>query len=241
MIRFRLRTGPSALFGALFVLALIALLPLRLALGAFDLASTGFAAREVTGSLWSGTLREAQLGSIALGDVDAGLSPWPLLIGRARFAVAGRGTGGARGLHGAIVLSRHSMGIDSMTATVPVGNAFAPLPIGAVDLDAVAVDFVEGRCARAEGRVKILLNGDIAGTTVGQGLSGAARCDAGALLLPLASQAGTERIALRIWASGRFRAELTVVPSDAAAAQKLERSGFQPMPNGHLLAVEGKF
>ncbi|MCP4027268.1 MAG: type II secretion system protein N, partial [Sphingomonas sp.] len=71
----RLRTGPAALFSAIFVLALILLLPLRFALGWFDLDRTGFAARAASGSVWGGSLREAQLGSIALGDVDAALSP----------------------------------------------------------------------------------------------------------------------------------------------------------------------
>ncbi len=237
----RLRTGPAALFGAIFVLALILLLPLRFALAWFDLDGTGFAAREASGSVWAGSLREAQLGSIALGDVDAALSPWALLAGRARLALEGHPSGTGRALHGAVSVSRHSVGIEQMTAGVPVGDAFAPLPITAIDLDDVSVRFVDGRCERAEGRVKATLGGDIAGITLGQGLAGAARCDAGALLLPLVSQAGTEQVTVRLWDSGRFRAEFLAKPSDAAAAQKLERSGFQHMPNGYLLAVEGKF
>jgi general secretion pathway protein N len=241
MIRFRLKTGPVAMFGAVFVLALIALMPMRLVLGWFDLDRTGFAARAATGTIWSGSLHEGQLGSIALGDVDAGLSPWPLFVGRARLDIVGHMTGATRALQGAISVSRHSIGIDDMTGTLPVGDAFAPLPISGVDLDAVSVRFVNGHCDRAEGRVKATLGGDIGGITLGQGLTGAARCEAGALLLPLVSQAGTEQMAVRLWDSGRFRAEFLVKPSDAAAAQNLERGGFQRMPNGHLLAVEGKF
>lgn len=241
MSRLRLRPGAVAIFGAVFLLALIAVLPMRLVLGWFDLDRVGFAARAVRGSLWSGTLYEAQLGSIALGDVDAGLSPWPLFVGRARLDIVGRMAGATRALHGAISVSRHSIGIDDMTGTLPVGDAFAPLPISAIDLDTVSVRFVGGRCERAEGRVKATLGGDIGGIVLGQGLAGAARCDAGALLLPLVSQAGTEQMTVRLWESGRFRAEFLARPSDAAAAQNLERSGFQRMPNGHLLAVEGKF
>ncbi|MEG3175017.1 type II secretion system protein N [Sphingomonas sp. RB3P16] len=240
MTRFRLRTGPVALFGAIFVVALLVLLPLRLVLGWFDLERTKLAAREVTGSVWFGGVREAQVGGIALGDLAAHLSPWPLLVGRARIELD-TPTDANRALHGAISASRHSVGLDDMTARLPTGDVFAPLPVSGLDLDAVSVRFDDGNCTKAEGRVKATLSGDIGGITLGQGLSGAARCDAGALLLPLASQAGTEQVALRLWNTGRFRADLTIKPTDPAAAQKLELSGFQPTPSGHRLSIDGRF
>lgn len=241
MTRLRLNTGPVALFGAVFIAALLVLLPLRLVLGWLDLDGSHVAAREATGSVWFGGLREAQVGSIAHGDLRAGLSPWPLFVGRARVDLASPATGATRAVHGAISVSRHAVGLDDMTASLPAGDVFAPLPVSGVDLDAVTVHFVDGKCESAAGRVKATLGADIAGISLGQGLAGAARCDAGALLLPLASQAGTEQIALRLWLSGRFRADLTVKPSDPTAAQKLELSGFQPTPSGHRLTIDGKF
>jgi general secretion pathway protein N len=241
MRRFRLKTGPVALFGAVFVVALLVLLPLRLVLGWFDLDRTRLAAREAPGSVWFGGLREAQVGSIALGDLDAGLSPWPLLVGRARIDLASVTASPTRALHGAISASRHSVGLDDMTASLPAGDAFAPLPVSGLDLDSVSVHFVDGKCDKAEGRVKATLGGDIGGVSLGQGLSGDARCDAGALLLPLASQAGTEQVALRLSNNGRFQADLTIKPSDSSAAQKLELSGFRATPAGHRLTIEGKF
>ena len=243
MTRFRLKTGPVALFGAVFVVALLVLLPLRFVLGAFELEQSRVAAREASGSVWFGHLREAQVGSIALGDLSASLSPWALLAGRARVDLASPATGAdaTRAIHGAISVSRHGVGLDDMTASVPAGAVFAPLPVSGIDLDAVTVHFVNGTCESAEGRVKATLGADIAGISLGQGLTGTARCDAGALLLPLASQAGTEQIALRLWLNGRFRADLTVKPSDPSAAQKLELSGFQPSPSGHRLSIDGKF
>lgn len=241
MTRFRLRTGPIALFGAVFAAALIVLLPLRLVLGWFDLDRTGLAAREATGSVWFGHLREAQLGRIALGDLRAGVSPWPLLVGRARVDLATTEERSLRTLTGAISVSRHSVGVDDMTASLAVADAFAPLPVSAVDLDQVSVRFIDGRCETATGRVKATLGGDIAGISLGQGLSGTARCDAGALLLPLVSQPGTEQVALRLYNSGRFRADLMITPTDPAAAQKLELGGFRPTAKGHLLTIDGKF
>ena len=62
-----------------------ALLPLRLAIGWLGLDARGFAAREAIGSLWLGGVREAEFGPVPVGDVDARLATWPLLIGRARI------------------------------------------------------------------------------------------------------------------------------------------------------------
>jgi general secretion pathway protein N len=244
MTRFRLRTGPLALFGAVFVAALILLLPLRLVLGWFDLASTRVAAREATGSVWFGGVREAQVGQIALGDLDARLSPFALALGRARIALAGQavpgGDSAARAIRGAVSVSRHAVGIDDMSASLPAGNVFAPLPVTGLDLDDVSVRYRDGNCDKAEGRVKAVLGGDLGGITLGQGLSGSVRCDAGALLLPLASQAGSERVDLRLWQDGRFVAQLIVRPSDPTVAQKLELSGFRPSSKGHILTIDGK-
>ena len=241
MNRIRLTTGPAAIFGAMFVVALIVLLPLRLAMGWFDLGDTGLTAREVRGSIWSGSLREASFGGVALGDLHAGLSPFPLLVGRARIDLAGQSAGPARPFRGAISVSRHSFGVDDMSATLPAGTVFAPVPVSALDLDDVSIRFQDGNCEKAEGRVRATLSGDLAGINLGQGMSGSARCDAGALLLPLVSQAGTESIALRLWGTGRFRAELTVQPSDPAEIQKLVLGGFQASAKGYVLAIEGKF
>ena len=241
MSRLRLKTGPVALFCAVFVVALIALLPLRLALGWFDFGDSRLAARDATGSVWWGSVREAQIGGVGLGDLDASLSPWPLFVGRARINLASPSTDATRDIHGAISVSRHAIGIDDMTAHFPAGAAFAPLPIGAIDLDDVSVRFVDGQCETGEGRVKALLDGDVAGIGLAQSMSGTARCDAGALLLPLASQSESEQIALRLWQTGRFRAELAVKSTDATVAQKLELVGFRTSPRGQELVVEGKF
>ncbi|WP_010164272.1 type II secretion system protein N [Sphingomonas sp. PAMC 26617] len=245
MTRFRLRTGPIALFGAVFVLALIVLLPLRLVLGWFDLESSRVAAREATGSVWFGGVREAQVGQIALGDLGARLSPFPLAVGRARIDLTGQATpgaeSGARTISGAVSVSRHAVGIDDMTARLPAGNVFAPLPVTGLDLDDVSVRYRDGNCDKADGRVKAVLGGDLGGIALGQGLSGNARCDAGALLLPLASQSGSEHVDLRLWQNGRFVAQLTVRASDPTVAQKLELSGFRPTSKGHMLSINGNF
>ena len=239
-MRFRLGTAPAALFGAFMVVALIVFLPLRLVVGMIGIGDAGFSAREVTGTVWSGGLKEARFGAIDLGDLGASLSPWPLLVGRARIDLSRPGAAAGAPLQGAFGISRHSFGLDDVTATFPAGSMFAPVPVAALDLDDASARFTDGVCERAEGRVRATLAGDLAGVPLGEALSGSVRCDGPALLLPLASQAGTESVQLRLWQTGRFTATLTIRAADAVAAQRLEAGGFSPGPGGESLSIEGQ-
>jgi general secretion pathway protein N len=235
--RIRLATGPTALFGALMLIALIVFLPMRLVLGWIGLGDQGFTARAVSGSVWDGRLNEARFGDLALGSLDARLSPFALLIGRARVSLDG-----APGLiHGALTMSRHGQGVDDLTATLPTGRAFAPLPVTQLVLENVTVHFDDGTCDRAEGRVRATLVGEAAGIALPAELSGIARCDGAALLLPLASQAGAESIELRITGEGRYTAALRIAPSDPAAAQRLAAAGFIGGQGGYRLSIQGSF
>ena len=235
-MRIRLRTGRPALFGAMLVVALLVLLPLRLVMGLLDAADTGFAARAATGSVWAGRLHDAQFGALALGDLDAHLSPWQLFAGRARVDLAGRG---ADALTGAIGVSRHTVGVDDVSGTLPAGVLFAPLPVTSVSLDDLSVRFRGDGCERADGRLRATLAGELAGVPLGEALSGTVRCDGDALLVPLVSQAGSEAVTVRLSGNGRYTAVLSVRPSDPAAGQKLEAAGFSPGPGGETLSVAG--
>lgn len=239
-MKIRLATRPMALLGAMFVIALIVLMPMRFALGVIGLGDYGLTAREIRGPVWSARINEAHVGDVVLGDVRAGLSPLSLLIGRARLGVSGIGADEPGRLRGAIEVSRHSFGIGSVTAGLPIGSALGALPVSRLDLDDVTFRFDNGSCREAQGRVKAMLTTGIPGITLSQGMSGAARCDGGALLLPLVSQAGTESINLRIRADGRYRGELIVQTTDPAVGQTLVLAGFQPGAAGHTLAIEGR-
>ena len=234
----RLSTGRLALFGAMLAAALLALVPLRAALGWFALGEQGLTARRVTGVLWGGRLAEARFGDVALGDLGARLAFWPLFLGRARIELAGEG---ARPLGGALTVSRHAVGIDDLSATLATGQLFAPLPVTMLELDGATVHFRDGQCERAEGRVRATLAGEAGGVPLPAVLAGPARCDAGALLLPLTSTAGTETATLRVSGNGRYRAEFTLAAADPALGVRLERAGFVSGPGGYRLAVEGRF
>lgn len=237
-MRIQLATGRTALFGATLALCLLALVPLRLVLGMVGIGDLGLTARRVDGAVWAGRLIEARVGDVALGDTDARLAFLPLLVGRARVELDGRGL---RPLHGAVTVARHAFGIDDVTASLVTGQLFSPLPVVALDLDDVSVRFRDGQCAAAEGRVRATLAGEAAGVPLPPVLSGPARCDAGALLLPLTSAAGTETASLRVFGDGRYRAEFGLRAADPAVATRLERAGFIGGAQGYRLGVEGRF
>lgn len=238
-MRLRLQTRPVALFGAMFVVALLLLVPLRLIAGVVGLGDTGLSARAVHGSVWSGTLDEATVGGVALGDLHAHLSPLGLLIGRAEVDLHRPGDEAAG--HGALSVSRHSNRIDDATAVLPTGGVFAPLPISELDLSGVSVRFDDGRCAGARGQVRALVTGTVAGADLGGSMSGEARCDAGALVLPLRAAGGGAALDLRLSGNGRFHADLIVPGGDAATIARLQLAGFQATPRGYTLSAEGSF
>lgn len=238
MRRIRLRTGPAALFGAIFVVALVLFLPMRLVLGWAGLGDLGLSARQARGSVWLGELSEAHAGGLDLGDLAARLAPLPLAVGRADIDVKGQGDAP---LQGALSLSRHGRGVVDLTAGLTGGAALAPLPVTELDLDDVTARFRDGACDHAEGRVRMTLAGAIGGVALPQTMAGTARCDGNALLLPLASTAGTENLDLRLSADDSYRADLTMRTGDPQLATKLQLAGFQPSANGYLLSLRGRF
>lgn len=238
-MRIRLPLGRSLFFAVAFLFALVALLPLRLALDWLEFGDRGFAAREAQGSIWLGSLNEAQFGSVPLGDLQARLRMLPLFIGRARVDLS-RGDQ-ANPFEGSATMTRHGFAIDDMTARLDVGSAFSALPVGSLDFTDLTARFQDGACARAEGGVRATVAGDVGGIVLPGGLSGNARCDRGALLLPLVSQTGAEALNLRLRDDGSYQVELAVRPVDDAMRDRLTASGFQLGAAGYVLRADGTF
>ncbi|WP_313807294.1 type II secretion system protein N [Sphingobium sp.] len=222
----------------LFALGFLIFLPMRMALGMAGLERLGVAAREVRGTVWSGGIDQLMLGTTSLGSVNAGLSPVSLLVGRARFNVWRR-NGAADDLSGALTVGAGRIGIDDVTGAVPLGRTFAPLPVSSFVMQDVSAWFSGDRCGHAEGRVRARMAGQFPGLNLAQGLSGVASCDGEALLLPLVSQSGLEKVNLRIWRSGRYVAEMRVETADATLGEALARAGFADAGGARVLKVEG--
>ena len=237
-MRVRLRLTRVTFFVAAFAFSLVALIPLRVAIGWFG--GDGLAAREAEGSIWLGVLKEAQLGPMALGDVRARLNIWPLLLGRVRLGLYRDEANGGR-FDGAVSVSRHTVGIEDMTGQLRTGSLFAPVPISALDLDQVSARFDGGRCESAEGRVRVTVAGTLAGIPLPSGAAGDLRCDQGALLLPLASQSGMGQLNIRVRGDGGYTVELLVRQLDPTLAPTLAAAGFAPSGDGFVRRIEGHF
>jgi general secretion pathway protein N len=234
-MRFRLPLRRTVFFLAAFAFALVALIPLRVAVGWIG---GPLAAREATGSIWLGMLKEARFGPVPLGDVQARLNVLPLLLGRARLSLARDEEDGGR-FSGAVSASRHGFGVEDMTGQLRTGRVFAPVPIAALDLEDFSAHFSNGLCESAEGRIRAGLSGETAGIAMPASLAGDARCAEGALLLPLASPAG--QLSLMIRADGRYRIDLSVRPTDPALAARLAAGGFRASAEGYSRRIEGSF
>ncbi|MGP1283955.1 MAG: type II secretion system protein N [Parasphingopyxis sp.] len=242
-MRIALPMGRTLFFVCIFLLAMLVLIPLRFGMDWLGLDERGVAAREAQGSVWNGRLVEAQFGDAAVGDVDAGLGFFPLLIGRARVAMARSGTdvGEFGDFRGAMSVSGGEFGLDDMQASLPVALLFAPLPMTALELEDVTVHFDNGLCSQAEGLVRARIAGDLGGVALPDTVMGNAQCDEGALLLPLISQSGMEQLDIRIGATGAYTAEFRVAAVDDNARERLTLAGFAPGPNGYALTIQGAF
>jgi general secretion pathway protein N len=239
-MRIRLPLGRSLFFLCAFLFAIVALLPLRLALGWLGMDKRGLAAREVKGSIWLGGLSEVQAGGVSLGDLSARLATLPLFIGRARMEV--RRDDAPQPFRGAVTVSRHRFGVDDLSGRVDAASLFAGLPLAGLDLTDISVQFADGLCASADGMVKAELGASIAGVSLPGGLSGTARCEDGALLLPLRGQSGAEALAIRVHGDGRYRAEVTLPAGDAAMQAQAAAAGLAAGPSGgYVFAVDGRF
>ena len=238
MMGLHLSRRARAVLIALFAFGFILFMPMRIALGMAGLERVGVAARDVRGSIWSGRVDQLMLGSMALGSVRAALSPVSLLMARARFDIWRR-QGAADDVSGALTVGFDRVGVDDVTGALPLGRTFAPLPIGSFVLDDVSAYFSGDRCDHAEGRVRAQMAGQFPGLNLAQGLSGTASCDGEALLLPLVSQSGLEKVTLRIWRSGRYVADMRVETADVTLGEALARAGFADVGGARVLKIEG--
>lgn len=236
-MRIRLPVGRSVFFLAALMLCLTALFPLRLALDWLAMSDRGMTAREARGTIWFGVLAETQLGPVRMGDANVRLRMLPLLLGRARLDL-GR-PDETQPLALGLDIERHGFGVHDAGGRLATDPGALPLPVLAVDLTDVSVQFRDGLCVHAEGLVATRMGGDVAGIALPPTMTGTARCAGGALQIPLVGQSGMERIDLRIAGDGSYRAEVSLKPSDEAMRARLNASGIRPSASGYALVLGG--
>lgn len=229
----RLPLGRRLYLLVAFLLLLMMSIPLRVVLDQLGFDERGLSARAVTGSLWSGKLAEAQMRGAALGDLRARLELLPLFIGEARVGLE------AGAWRGTLIQSSDSGGVAALSGRIGPEAMPPSLPIGAVDLTDVSVRFRGDTCAEATGSARIEpRTGDTVLANVGQ-LQGSLRCDGEALLAPLVSGSGRERVDLRLFGDGRYRLSLIVQAGDPASTAALAAAGFVTTADGLTLTTEG--
>lgn len=227
---------------ALFTIALLAglaFIPLRLAIIATGKWGSTISARQVSGSIWRGQMDQLMLGGITLGTVEASVSPFQLLMGRVRIDLW-RKQGRDDDFSGAWIHGFGQNGIDDVSGNIPAGTSLAPLPVSMLEFQHVTADFVGDTCVRAQGRLRLRLSSQYAGLNLSGGFSGAAECDGTALLFPLMSQTGMERLSLRIWRDGRYNAQLAIKGDDAANAASLSAAGLIRRGEDYVLNQKGR-
>ncbi|HYE29678.1 MAG TPA: type II secretion system protein N [Allosphingosinicella sp.] len=221
-MRLRLRWWRELFFLAALLFSLAALLPLRLALDWLGFETRGLAAREAQGSVWLGGLADARFGTVPIGDVATRLRALPLILGRARLDVRQEGDG----LRAGLTASRHGFGIDDASGMVQA-SGLGRLPPPSLNLADLSVRFADGLCVAAEGRVQARFAGELAGMPLAAGFSGEARCEGPALLLPLATQSGADRVEVRLFADGRYRIDAKLRPGGLPYLERFE-GRFRP-------------
>ncbi len=224
----------------IFLAALLAFLPLRLALDAIGVDERGLSARSARGTLWFGRLDEARFGPFDAGTLDTQLNPLALLIGRAQFHFERAGTN-TPGLAGTLISSRNRAGVRDLTGTTPITGYPAALPFRQIQWTGTSILFVDGQCREAAGSISASLAGDAGGAGMSTSLTGQPRCDGGRLALDLAGETGLETLSLRISGDGRYEGNFLVRGDNELIRQPLLAQGFRASADGLTMPVRGRF
>lgn len=231
MTRRRVAIG-SAL---LMLVALIIFMPLRTII-----AGEGISARKVEGIIWDGSIRDLRVGRVTLGDVNARVHFWPLLLARAEISLARGDAPFAPGIQGSVTKRLGGYSIDGLKATLPVAELFAPLPAENIELQDFSARFTAGRCADAGGNVRLTLTNSVPGLDLTNGLLAKPRCDRGQLLIPLLSQSAMEHVDIRISGDGAYSATIFLEGDRTEQAAPLALAGFRPVAGGYRMVRKGR-
>jgi general secretion pathway protein N len=229
---------PRLLFALFLLAALVICFPLRALIGLGGLGDLGLSARSASGSIWRGSLVEAQIGGVPLGNIGVRLAPLALLAGKAKLLLKGEGQSA---INGSVHAGVTSFGADVRTATIPLGSALSPLPPASLSLVDARFAFSGGRCTMAEGQVRMALDAMPEGLEFGKSLIGTGRCDVDAVAATLVGASGMEKIIIRIRPDGRYVATIIVRVSESQARAKLGALGFRESAAGYVRRVEGAF
>jgi general secretion pathway protein N len=236
----RLAARTKLILAGLFLLALIVMFPLRIALGLIDPGAHGVTARAVEGTIWSGRIGELRSGPLPLGTVEAGMYPLPLLIGRGEIWLRRPAANGAASFSANAAGGADWLRLSEVDGTVPLADGLGQLPVTTLGFSGFSYSSEAGRCKAAEGTVSLtlasltpLLPNDVV-------FGGKARCDRGALYVPMTGPTGMEKLFVRLEANGTWRADLMLGGLPVEVTTPLLEQGFTGRNGGIGLSATGK-
>jgi hypothetical protein len=215
--------------------ALLMLMPLSVAANAFGISS-----RHVQGTILSGAMRDASLGRVRIGDINARLLILPLLTGRMGFSLLRGDAPHAPGVSGAIGSGWNGIFVDKLTATIDGGSIVKGLDGSEIRMESVSFSFANNKCSSATGVVRLSLDDTALGSILRGGMIGNAICRDGVLLLSLLSPSTMERAIVRVKGDGTYQVTFTVNDPSPENAAALGLAGFQPVAGGLRLVRSGK-
>lgn len=215
--------------GALFALALIVLLPLRVILALAMPES--ISARGVEGIVWSGRIVDLNVGPLPLGTVDAELQPLLFLVGRPQLAVS------RDGFSASIAPAR----VTDANGSLALPRGLGGLPVTSLGFGNFSADMPDGRCREASGTLSLTLAslGPLLPDAIT--VSGTARCEKGDLVVPMRGPRGMERLTVKLSGDGRWQADLGLAGLPQETADLLKSSGFDARPGGVGIGTSGTF
>lgn len=219
----------------LLLVAVLVFMPLRTIFG-----GPGLSARKVEGIVWDGSIRDLRVGRISVGDVNARLHFWPILIGRAQISLSRGDAPLAPGITGSVTRRIGGFEVKDFKATLPVQTLLAPLPAENIELRDFSARFIAGRCAEAGGNIRLTMSNTIPGLDLSNGLLAIPRCEGGQLLIPLMSQSAMERVTIRFSGDGRYNATVFLEGDRPEHAALLTLAGFRTVAGGYRMVRKGR-
>ncbi|WP_066554977.1 type II secretion system protein N [Croceicoccus bisphenolivorans] len=222
----------------LVLLTLVATLPLRLALGAANTTGS-LSAQEVDGIIWSGAAGDLQAGTLPLGSLYVGLKPLPLLLARAEFALDRPAMPGEAEFHALARGGEGWVAIREANGELSLAGRMAPLPVRAITFADFAMESRAGRCVEASGNLGIIVSSLGPMLPAETLMSGPARCEDGALVVPMQGPSGTEHLHFTLVPDSTWHADLVLKGLPVEVSAPLLDMGFTGRPEGVGLSASG--
>jgi Type II secretion system (T2SS), protein N len=217
------------IFAVALIAAMAVLFPLRVALA---MINTPFSAQSVSGFVWGGSAVEAQVAGLPLGNLQIGLSPLYLFLGRVQFKINGA-------IKGVVFDGIGRSGMDVEAMNLPVVREFGPVMISQIEMSDAHIRMDGDKCEQADGRLQIVVAPNALPVTLSGRFTGNLKCDGAAIASLLNSQSAMERIVLKVMPSGSFEATLVTPAVDETAVTALRAAGFKETAAGFSYKLTG--